>query len=303
MAIEDENGAEAIRKIEELAALQNSKDMDRLKGITVIKDAVLEAINSQLLAELHAIDATELAEAEKERLRDIAFGKYNAAITAAGDIAEKTYYSERVQIQLTEIAKLASLSNTTNAALTLEKLRMDVNLNAIAKIREAQALADKERMDALVAYINLLKTLGGAGVGLAGASSDSIAALIGGSEAELDALTVEKNAIDAMNKADALLADLYKVGGGVPSSARLGANTNTTDYFNSLTNFAQSSFGGYSPSMNTGAGATGAGGNYNYVINVNAGVIGSEQLINQSVQEALLAINRAGDSTTTAGSL
>jgi hypothetical protein len=297
MAIEDENGALAIRKIEELAALQNSKDMDRLKGITIIKDAVLEGINSQLLAELHAIDATELAEAEKERLRDIAFGKYNAAITAAGDIAEKTYYSERVQIQLTEIAKLASLSNSTNAAITLEKLRMDVNLNAIAKIREAQAEADKERMKALEEYIALLKTLGGEAVGLKGASSDSIAALIGGSEAELDALTVEKAAIDALNKVDDLMKDLFKVydNPGTSALAALGAvrNLKEDSYASSLMPFAGDS---HLSAMARQAGMT-------YNVTVNAGVVGSEQTIVDAVQNAILSINRAGDSTAVAGAL
>jgi hypothetical protein len=303
MAIEDENGKLAIEKIEELARLQNSKDMDRLKGITIIKDAVLGALNDQLLAELSNINASEEAEAEKNRLRDIAFGKYNAAITAAGEVAEKSYYSERVQIQLTEIARLASLYNSTNAAITLEKLRMEVSLNVIASIREAQAEADAERYRALEEYIRLLQTLGPDAVGLRGASADSINALIEGSQAELDALAMEAAAIAAMNRASDLVNNLYNNFGGVRSSASLGRNTNTTDYFNSLSNFAQSSFGGYSPTMNSGAAGTGAGGNYNYVINVNAGVIGSEQLINQSVQEALLAINRAGDSTTVAGNL
>jgi len=302
-AIEEDNGALAIAKIEELAKLQNSKDMDRLKGITIIKDAVLGALNDQLLAELSNINASEEAEAEKNRLRDIAFGKYNAAITAAGDVAGKSYYSERVQIQLTEIARLASLYNTNNAVITLEKLRMEVSLNVIASIREAQAEADAERYRALEAYIRLLQTLGPDAVGLRGASADSINALIEGSQAELDALAMEAAAIAAMNRASDLVNNLYNNFGGVRSSASLGRNTNTTDYFNSLSNFAQSSFGGYSPSMNSGAAGTGAGGNYNYVINVNAGVIGSEQLINQSVQEALLAINRAGDSTTVAGNL
>lgn len=303
MAIEDENGALAIAKIEELAALQNSKDIDRLKGITVIKDAVLAALNEQLLTELSNINASEEAEAEKNRLRDIAFGKYNAALTAAGDVAEKSYYSERVQIQLTEIARLASLYNTNNAVITLEKLRMEVSLNVIAAIREAQAEADAERYRALEEYIRLLQTLGPDAVGLRGASADSINALIEGSQAELDALAMEAAAIAAMNRASDLVNNLYNNFGGVRSSASLGKNTNTTDYFNSLSNFAQSSFGGYSPTMNSGAAGSGAGGNYNYVINVNAGVIGSEQLINQSVQEALLAINRAGDSTTVAGNL
>jgi hypothetical protein len=297
IAIENDNGALAIAKIEELAALQNSKDMDRLKGITVIKDSVLAAINEQLLAELHAIDATELKENEKERLRDIAFGKYNAAIVAAGDIAEKTYYSERVQIQLTEIAKLASLSNTVNAMRTGELLRLDVSLSVISKIREAQAAADEERMKALLSYIDLLKTLGGEAVGLKGASSDSIAALIDGSEAELSALVIDKAAIDSINKTDNLMSELFKVynNSGTSALAAFGAirNLKEDSYASSLMPFDSDS--------KLSAMARGAGMTYN--VTVNAGVVGSEQTIVDAVQNAILSINRAGDSTVVAGAL
>lgn len=297
MAIEDENGKLAIEKIEELARLQNSKDMDRLAGITIIKDAVLGALNDQLLAELSNINASEEAEAEKNRLRDIAFGKYNAALTAAGDVAERSYYSERVQIQLTEIAKLASLYDSTNAAITLEKIRMDVSLNVIAKIREAQALADKERMDALIAYINLLETLGAEGVGLKGASPESIAALLDGSKAELSALMLEKAAIDSINKTDNLMSDLFKVynNSGTMALAAFGAvrNLKEDSYASSLMPFDSDS--------KLSAMARGAGMTYN--VTVNAGVVGNEQTIVDAVQNAILTINRAGDSTSVAGAL
>jgi hypothetical protein len=123
MAIEDENGELALKKISELANFQKNADLAKLAGIKQISDAALLAINTQLLNELNAIDKSKMAEGDKENARQIAFGKYNAAITAAGDLAAKESYSERVQIQLTEIAKLASLSKTSNAATVLGKLR------------------------------------------------------------------------------------------------------------------------------------------------------------------------------------
>jgi hypothetical protein len=49
-----------------------------------------------------------MAEGDKELAREEAFKKYNAAIVAAGQLAAKESYSERTQIQLTEIARFAS---------------------------------------------------------------------------------------------------------------------------------------------------------------------------------------------------
>jgi hypothetical protein len=160
MAIEDENGELALKKINELATFQKNADLAKLAGIKQISDAALLAINTQLLNELTAIDKSKMAESEKESARQIAFGKYNAAITAAGELAAKESYSERVQIQLTEIAKLASLSKTSNAASTLAKLRESEELNMIDRVATAQKAADDARLKALQEYINLLGKVG-----------------------------------------------------------------------------------------------------------------------------------------------
>ena len=160
MAIEDENGELALKKIGELANFQKNADLAKLAGIKQISDAALLAINTQLLNELSAIDKSKMAEGDKENARQIAFGKYNAAITAAGELAAKESYSERVQIQLTEIAKLASLSKTSNAASTLAKLRESEELNMIDRVATAQKAADDARLKALQEYINLLGKVG-----------------------------------------------------------------------------------------------------------------------------------------------
>ena len=89
-----------------------------------------------------------MAEANKELARQDAFGKYNSAIKLAGTLSQAESYSERVQIQLTEIARLASLSKTTGASNTLALLRQTVELQVIKTIADAQKLADDNRLAA-----------------------------------------------------------------------------------------------------------------------------------------------------------
>ena len=156
MAIEEENGDEALRKISELAAFQKSADLDKLKGVMQISDTTLRALNTQLLAELKVINDSKMAESEKENARQIAFGKYNAAITAAGELARKESYDERTQIQLTEIARLAALSNTSNAQLTLTKLNEAQELNSIDKVAAAWKKAYDIQIEA-EKYLTALK--------------------------------------------------------------------------------------------------------------------------------------------------
>jgi len=234
-------------------------------------------------------------------MRNIAFGKYNAALAQAGDVLEKSYYSERVQIQLTEIAKIAAASNSVNAMITLERLRMTTSLDVISTIRDKQAQADKERMDALVAYINLLKTLGGAAVGLAGASDDSIKTLIAASEAELDALQVEADAIASIAKVDQLMKDLFKLYDNPGTSALASMNPlkglktdSAASYEMSLPSYGDSH-------LSTMARNASGGSTYN--VTVNAAAVGSETYLATVVQQAIQDINRNGSSTTWAGSI
>jgi hypothetical protein len=265
MAIADDDGATAIARIGDLAAFQKNADLQKLAGINVISSATLEAINTQLLTELAAINSSKMAEADKEIARNAAFGKYNASIIAAGELADKASYNERVQVQLTEIARLASLSNTTNAALTATKLREQTELNMIDRIAAAQKAADDARYAALKAYLALLNSAGGSTGG---------GSLI---PASTRLTTVAATAI---------------------ATSKLGLDVSTIDFFNSLTSQQKEDLGGYSPTMNYSGGYP-----QTYNVTVNAGVIGSEDIIVSAVQDAILTINRRGGSIDVAGAL
>jgi len=156
MLIEEDRGDEALKKINELAKLQKNADLERLAGVETISNATIESLNKQLLTELKVINDSKMAEGNKELAREEAFKKYNAAITAAGTLMAKEAYSERVQIQLTEIARLASLSNTYNAAKTNALLLESSELSMIDRVAKAQALADDARLKALKDYLALL---------------------------------------------------------------------------------------------------------------------------------------------------
>jgi len=156
MLIEEDRGDEALKKIRELSAFQKSADLQRLAGVETISNATLHALNTQLLTELQVINRSKLAEGDKELAREEAFKKYNAAITAAGTLAAKESYNERVQIQLTEIAKLAAISNTYNAGITSALLLESAELSMIDRVAKAQADADAKRLAALKEYMTLL---------------------------------------------------------------------------------------------------------------------------------------------------
>ena len=165
MLIEQDKGDEALKKISELAAFQKNADMQRLAGVETISNATLASLNTQLLTELRVINDSKMAEGDKELAREEAFKKYNAAITAAGTLMAKESYNERVQIQLTEIARLASISKTYNAAATANLLLESSELSMINRVAIAQKAADDQRLAALKEYQNALNGTGGGGSG------------------------------------------------------------------------------------------------------------------------------------------
>jgi hypothetical protein len=286
MAIEDEQGDLALKKINELAALQKNADLAKLAGITTISDAALTALNTQLLTELKVINDSKMAENEKERLRDIAFGKYNAALIAAGGLADKNSYNERVQIQLTEIAKLAALSNTTNAGLVLNKIRESAELLTIDTIAKAQKAADDARYAALLKYIELMKTLGLCGTKMPGSQflPEGITKI--GKTPFVTGPIIDPNLkLKTVDITAAITADIP-------------AYVSATEFFSSLSSSQKMDLGGYSPYMNYGSGYPST---YNVV--VNAGVVGNEDTLVKAVQDAILTIDRRGDSTLVAGTL
>ena len=166
-AIEDDNGELALKYLEQLDILQKSVQTAKLAGITTINAASLASLNSTLLAELAAIDKTEMAEDDKRKARDAAFAKYNDAITKQGGLAALNEYNERTQIQLTSIAKLAAIANTSTALATLNTV-MTSNEKAIALTQSANDLA---RYTALEDYIALLGVAYNAAIALAQASA------------------------------------------------------------------------------------------------------------------------------------
>jgi hypothetical protein len=286
MAIEDEQGDLALKKINELAALQKNADLAKLAGITTISDAALTALNTQLLTELKVINDSKMAENEKERLRDIAFGKYNAAIIAAGGLADKNSYNERVQIQLTEIAKLAALSNTTNAGLVLNKIRESAELDTINTIAKAQKAADDARYAALLKYIELMKTLGLCGTKMPGSQflPEGITKI--GKTPFVTGPIIDPNLkLKTVDITAAITADIP-------------AYVSATEFYSSLASSQKMDLGGYSPYMNYGGGYP-----RTYDITINAGAIAAPDELTTMIQNTIQKINRDGDPLTVAGTL
>ena len=318
-AIEDDNGELALKKITELGLLQKATDAEKLAGITKISGATLEALNTQLLNELKVINSSKMAESEKEAARQIAFGKYNAAIAAAGDLAAKESYSERVQIQLTEIAKLASLSNTFNAAITLDKIRESAELSMIDRVAAAQKKADDARLKALQEYAAALGKVGSSGV-----ASDPITKDTDGNNSGItpgdtidpiskdDALTVSTDvlieAVEAATERANAFALLTEMANDAAELAFETSSLNTATSALDLESIARTSF---LAGLSGGAGVAGAASGSRYAaqaaryynININAGAISSKDEFTALLQETIQKINRDGDPLTVAGTI
>ncbi len=302
-AIEEDNGDLALKKISELAAFQKNADLAKLAGITQISEATLSAINTQLLTELKAINSSKMAESEKEAARQIAFGKYNEAITKAGELAAKESYSERVQIQLTEIAKLASLSKTSNAATTLTKLRESEELSMIDRVAAAQKRADDARLKALQEYVALLgkvgtdagagKGTGGGGGGGGSGSGSSVAAL-----SQIDTLTELRKTTQVGTGVNFLLKEQI-------DELKYGLIPSVLNQSDERTRLQQMGLfdttGGISSSFDPGRFRMAE--NASYTLNFTAGVIAQPDEFATLVQDTIQKLNRGGDPLTTAGIL
>jgi hypothetical protein len=236
-----------------------------------------------------------MAEGEKELLREEAFKKYNAAITAAGQLAEKEQYSERTQIQLTEIARLAAQSNTTNALKTQVLLREQAELSMIDRVARAQKAADDARLSALQTYINTLAK--------AGAGPSPNAATIQKmtpSQAEI-ALSKEPSSVPTKLtpaqisglRYEAQAKDAYQKGLSKISLTDQVAQTSLTQGLNAGLSLAAASSGARYAAQ---AAAT-------YNLNFTTGVISQPDEFATLLQDTIQKLNRGGDPLTTAGSL
>jgi len=156
--IENDNGETALKYIDQLKLLTQEQQTNKLAGIKTISETELNYINQLLLDELQRIKTTKMSEDEAAIARQEAYAKYNAAIQQSGGLAEANFYTEKTQVELLSIAKLASLDKVAAAQATMDILNYTTQVNIIARIAAAQALADNAKMAALKEYLALLAT-------------------------------------------------------------------------------------------------------------------------------------------------
>jgi len=153
--IENENGETALKYIDQLKLLTQEQQTNKLAGIKTISETELNYINQLLLDELQRIKTTKMSEEEAALARQAAYAKYNAAIQQSGGLAEANFYTEKTQIELLQIAKLASLDKVASAQATMDILNYTTQIDIIARIAAAQKIADDAKYKALQDYLAL----------------------------------------------------------------------------------------------------------------------------------------------------
>jgi hypothetical protein len=99
-----------------------------------------------------------MSEEEAALARQAAYAKYNAAIQQSGGLAEANFYTEKTQVELLSIAKLASLDKVAAAQATMDILNYTTQIDIIARIAAAQKIADDAKYKAQQDYLALLAT-------------------------------------------------------------------------------------------------------------------------------------------------
>lgn len=157
-AIENDNGEAALSYIKQMNLLTKEQQDNKLAGIKFISETELNYINQLLLDELDRIRTTKMTEEEAALARQAAYEKYNTAIKQSGGLAEKNFYSEKTQVELLQISKLAALDSVKAAQDTYDTLNYVTQINIIAKIAAAQKVADDAKYKALQDYLALAAT-------------------------------------------------------------------------------------------------------------------------------------------------
>jgi len=236
-----------------------------------------------------------MAEGDKELAREEAFKKYNAALVAAGQLAAKEQYSERVQIQLTEIARLASMSNTTNALKTQTLLRESAELSMIDRVARAQKAADDARLSALQTYINALNKAG------SGPSANT-ATIQNMTPSQAEAILAKEPVSVATTLTPSQISGLRYAAQGQDAYEKSLSKISLTNQVaqGSLTQ-------GLESGLSLAAAASGARyaaqATATYNVNINAGVIAQQDEFTVLIQDTIQRLNRGGDPISTAGAL
>jgi len=157
-AIEEDNGEAALAFIKMMGLLTAEQQTNKLAGIKGISETELNYINQLLLDELQRIKTTSMSEEEAALARQAAYAKYNEAIQQSGGLAEANFYTEKTQVELLSIAKLASLDTVAAAQATMDLLNYTTQKTIIERIAAAQKIADDAKYKALQDYLALLAT-------------------------------------------------------------------------------------------------------------------------------------------------
>ena len=127
-ALEGDNEALIMQRLKELADFTQNADLRKLAGLKTITDAQLKALNDTLIAEVDAINKSKMSQDDKNKAIMEALNKYDAAVKAQGG---------------------ATADQSDNLRI--------LQIRNILAISQAQAIADKQKQDALDLY---MKTLG-----------------------------------------------------------------------------------------------------------------------------------------------
>ena len=258
-----------LAKMKELAEWQKNSDMARLGNVKTISEAQLSALNATLLSELSGIDKLNIKESEKDVLRSEAWKRYNDAIKYAGGLAELSTYSQKLQDQELLIQRLASIrdiSEAQTAADNIKQAALEKYLATLARIPGTSISGQP---------ITPTIPLPGAGIGGRGAAAGK------GSTFGISPL----DDFITMVEAETERGIRRRAGVGSTNYVALPAGFSSVDEYNKES------------SGNRG----GSGGTI--IVNVNAGVVGSEETITNAVQDALNEIARRGNLTTYAGAI
>ena len=127
-ALQGDDNDLIMKRLKELADYTQNADLRKLAGLKTITDAQLKALNDTLIAEVDAINKSKMSQDDKNKAIMEALNKYDAAVKAQGG---------------------ATADQSDNLRI--------LQIRNILAIATAQAIADKQKQDALDLY---MKTLG-----------------------------------------------------------------------------------------------------------------------------------------------
>jgi len=328
MAIEDEDGALALKRIEELGLLTKAKQTEKLNGLKGITETELLGLNTTLLADLAKIEATKNARiaainasganqaakdaailqaiADADAAQGAAFAKYNDALSKQGGLNDLSFYTQKTQIGVLEILRLASINNTTAAQLVADKLSLAAGVKTLEDIAAKRKLLQDADNAAMAEAATARKAAEDK------AFSEYYAALAAQAAARLLAdanlTTARLNSIATVAAAEAA-ANASAIAGVAALSAAISSippyPTYTPPPKSEMPGLPFADPDGKFPDIGGGLyidpGLVNPGGGNSYDITVNAGAIASQDEFAALLQDTIQRLNRNGDPLTTAG--